>query len=66
MSHEEGVLCTGPTACRDCDRPLRAGDADAKAEKAIKDSEGTFERNDKAPGKPIIKVTLSGPRVSDA
>ena len=45
---------------------MRAGEDDAKAEKAIKAMGGRLERDRNAKGKPIIEVVLNGDKVTDA
>src|SRR5437764_2879127 len=45
---------------------LSAGEADAKAEKAIKAMGGSVFRDQKAKGKPIVVVYLGASKVTDA
>ena len=45
---------------------LRADDAEDKAVAFVKKLGGQVLRDEKAPGKPVIKVYLIGPQVTDA
>ena len=46
--------------------PLRADDADEKAEKFILELEGVAVRDEEAPGKPIVQVNLAHTKLTDA
>lgn len=46
--------------------PLLADDAEDKAAKAVEDLGGKVVRDDKAPGKPVVQVSLAGSDVTDA
>ena len=45
---------------------LRADDAEDKAVAFVKKLGGTVTRNEKAPGKPVFAINLSGTEVTDA
>ena len=46
--------------------PLLADDAEDKSVKAVEDLGGKVVRDDKAPGKPVVQVSLAGSDVADA